>query len=294
MNSFSGHSKGKKNYKEVIGLLPAGGQASRISPLPFSKELYPIGFRRLKKDGSVRPKVVCHYLLEKMRLAGIKKTFIVLRNGKWDIPAYFGDGSIVNMHLSYLMLGLPLGTPYTIDQAYPFIQEAIVAFGFPDILFKPDEAFVQLLKWQNNTNADIILGLFPVDQPRKWDMVHVGKDGRIKQILVKPQRTNLRYAWIIAVWTPAFTHFMHQYLAANTYTDKQGKVVSKVSRDRELFIGEVIQAAIENDFRVEGVLFPENMCLDIGTPDDLEKVFQNKYISLTQKIRGRYDNGYDQ
>ncbi|MEO1560926.1 MAG: dTDP-glucose pyrophosphorylase, partial [Cyanobacteria bacterium J06632_19] len=29
----------------VIGLIPAGGKATRISPLPLSKELYPVGFR---------------------------------------------------------------------------------------------------------------------------------------------------------------------------------------------------------------------------------------------------------
>ena len=79
---------------EVIGLIPAGGQASRISPLPCSKELYPIGFRHVDGDHSLRPKVTCHYLLERMRSAGITKAYIVLREGKWDIPAYLRDGAM--------------------------------------------------------------------------------------------------------------------------------------------------------------------------------------------------------
>ena len=87
---------------EVIGLIPAGGQASRIAPLPCSKELYPIGFQLTKEQGP-RPKVVSQYLLEKMSLAGISKAYLVLRPGKWDIPAYFGDGSRLNMHLAYLL-----------------------------------------------------------------------------------------------------------------------------------------------------------------------------------------------
>ena len=53
--------------KEVVGLIPAGGQATRLAPLPCSKELYPIGFRFAEADHSLRPKVVSHYLLEKMR-----------------------------------------------------------------------------------------------------------------------------------------------------------------------------------------------------------------------------------
>ena len=73
------------------------------------------------------------------------QAYIVLRPGKWDIPAYFGDGSILNMHLAYLMLGVPFGVPFTLDQAYPFVRYATVAFGFPDILFEPEDGFVQIV-----------------------------------------------------------------------------------------------------------------------------------------------------
>jgi len=101
------------NTHEIVGLVPAGGQASRIAPLPCSKELYPIGFRSTDAGHGLQTKVVSHYLLEKMRLAGITKAYIVLRPGKWDIPAYFGDGLFLNMHLAYLMMRSPLGVPYT-------------------------------------------------------------------------------------------------------------------------------------------------------------------------------------
>jgi glucose-1-phosphate thymidylyltransferase len=131
---------------DVIGLLPAGGQATRLAPLPCSKELYPIGFRRVEESGELRPQAVSHYLLEKMRSAGITKAYFILRDGKWDIPAYFGDGSDLNMRLAYLTIRLSSSVPHTLDQAYSFVQHAVVAFGFPDILFQPRDAFVRLLK----------------------------------------------------------------------------------------------------------------------------------------------------
>ena len=112
---------------EVIGLIPAAGKANRLAPLPCSKEMFPIGFGTTKENHNLIPKVVCHYLLEKMRLAGITNAYIVIREGKWDIPAYFGDGSILGLNLAYLMMGLPFGVPYTIDQVYPFVQDAIIA-----------------------------------------------------------------------------------------------------------------------------------------------------------------------
>jgi glucose-1-phosphate thymidylyltransferase len=66
----------REQRREVIGLIPAAGQATRIAPLPCSKELYSVGFSSMNSGQDLRPKVVCHYLLEKMRLAGIHKIYI--------------------------------------------------------------------------------------------------------------------------------------------------------------------------------------------------------------------------
>ena len=68
-NLMNGISK----IQEVIGLIPAGGQATRIVPLLCSKEFYPVGFRLMGEKGEEHPKVVCHYLLEQIRLAGVPK-----------------------------------------------------------------------------------------------------------------------------------------------------------------------------------------------------------------------------
>ncbi len=243
-------------------MIPAGGQATRIAPLPCSKELYPVGFSSMNSGQEMRPKVVGHYLIEKMRLAGIKKIFIVLREGKWDIPAYFRDGAALDVHLAYLIMNLPFGAPYTLDQVYPFVQDALIALGFPDILFSPDDAFVQLLSRQRSSDADVILGLFPADQPGKGkvDMVDSGADGKVNQIVIKPRQTQLRHTWGIAVWTPVFTHFMHEYLAVAR---------KSATHKPELFVGDIVQAAIGDGLQVEAVHVSGEPFLDIGIPDDL-------------------------
>jgi glucose-1-phosphate thymidylyltransferase len=258
-------NEGPRLYLNVVGLVPAAGQATRIAPLPCSKELYPLGFRPVDEGRSLRPKVACHYLFEKMRLAGVAKAYIVLGEGKWDIPAYLGDGTILNMHLAYLIIRSSSGVPYTLDQAYPFVQDALVAFGFPDIIFQCEEAFVKLLTRQISSKPDVVLGVFPTSQPHKWDMVELDDHGRIRSIEIKPQQTLLRYSWSIAVWTPVFSRFMHEYLASIRIDNKH----DNLSQGRELIVGDVIKAAIDHDLRVEGVTFPNDTCLDIGTPDDL-------------------------
>ena len=259
----------KDTRQDVIGLIPAAGSATRLRKLPCSKEIYPVGYRKIDEQGKVQPKAVSLYLLEKMRLAGVTRTYIILRENKWDIPAYLGDGTMVNMHIAYLMMGLPFGVPYTLDQAFPFTNKAIIVFGFPDILFQSEDAFTRLLNRQAETNADIVLGLFPIDRHQKWDMVDLSDDGRIRRIDIKPSETSLRYGWVIAVWTPVFTHYMHEYLSSLQKAKKTGDALNNPSDDRELFVGDIIQAAIDDNLQVEGVLFHDNSCLDIGTPDDL-------------------------
>ncbi|MHC4488051.1 MAG: nucleotidyltransferase family protein [Planctomycetota bacterium] len=255
----------KNPKKEVIGIIPAGGKASRIAPLPCSKELYPVGFHPVNESGESRPKVVSHYLLEKMRLANITKVFIVIREGKWDIPAYFGDGKMLDMHIAYLMMDLPYGVPYTLDQAYPFVQDGLVALGFPDIIFKQKDAYKKLLAKQAETNAAIVLGLFPAHQPQKTDMVDLDENGRVCSIYIKPDHSTLSYSWEIAVWSPVFTQYMHNYVLSRQNN------FAELLKKKELFVGDILHAAIQENLHVESVLFKDDCFIDIGSPEDLFK-----------------------
>ena len=258
-----------QTQREVIGLVPMAGKASRIAPLPCSKELYPIGYRQIEGEGGMRPKVVSHYLLERMRHANIRKAFMILREGKWDIPTYFGDGTMLNMHIAYLLMNLPYGVPYTLDQAFPFVQDATVALGFPDMIFQPDDAYTKLIAKLEESGADIVLGLFPADKPHKTDMVEFDTDGHMRSIHIKPASSELIYSWEIAVWTPLFSRYLHNYVQAAL----EKKTVPDVAN--ELFVGDVLQAAIRDKLKVESVIFQDGNFLDIGTPEDLMKAVQS-------------------
>jgi glucose-1-phosphate thymidylyltransferase len=209
-----------------------------------------------------------------MRRANVKQVYVIIRKGKWDIPAYLSNGTMLDMHLAYLMLDLPFGVPYTLDQAYPFVKDSVVVFGFPDILFKPDNAFVQLLKRQEESGADIVLGLFPVSNPEKMDMVELNKDGGIYDIQIKPIRTQLRYTWIIAVWTPVFTDFMHGFVLGDRELREKNSNETARENHQELFMSHVILEAIQRNIQIDTVVFPEGNCIDIGTPKDLLNVLK--------------------
>ncbi len=259
----------EKEATELVGLIPAGGRSSRVSPLPCSKEIFPVGFGSLGKNGNLRPKVAAQYLLESMHIAGTKKVFVILRRGKWDIPAYFGNGSLVNMPIGYLMVDLPYGVPYTLDSALSFIEDKQVVFGFPDIIFEPKDAFAQLVKRQLASRADLVLGLFPATNSKKTDMVDLDDSGKVRAIQIKPTQTELKYTWIVAVWNDSFTRFMHYFVTQDQEKRLDAGMDQHISSINEIFVGDVIQSALSSDLKIDNVIFSKGSYIDIGTPEDM-------------------------
>jgi glucose-1-phosphate thymidylyltransferase len=263
----------KNLSRDLVGLVPAAGRGNRIAPLPCSKELYPIGFHKVDGADGLRPKVVSHYLLENMRIAGVRKAYFILRQGKWDIPAYWGDGHMLGIDLAYVVIDGSSGPPDTIDRANSFIKDKIVAFGFPDILFRPTDVFAKLLARLDRSGSEVVLGLFPAHDNKAMDMVDIDAHLRVRAIHLKPRKTRLKYAWLCAVWTPAFTEFLHQFLHRVRSGQYAGLIGNRrIDATGDIPVGAVLRAAVETDLKVEGVTFPTGRYIDIGTPQALSAV----------------------
>jgi glucose-1-phosphate thymidylyltransferase len=239
----------------LVGLVPAAGRAERLGRLPCSKEILPVALG----EAGHGFETAAGRLLRQLALAGVERGFIVLDEDKTDVARYLGDGSDLGLDLAYLTIRRSPSTPATVDRAFGHVREATVAFGFPDILLRPDDTFSRLVDRLAQTGADAVLGLFPADRPEKVDMVEVDESGRIRRIQIKPDRTELELAWIAAVWTPAFTAHLHDFLAKKADPD----------RGRELYVGDVLQAATADGLNVHGLAFPDGAFRDVGTPDDL-------------------------
>ncbi len=65
------------------------------------------------------------------------------------------------MALAYLSIPGSRSVPETLDRAFPFVDGAIVALDFPDVIFEPVDAYARLIERQAATGADLVLGLFP-------------------------------------------------------------------------------------------------------------------------------------
>lgn len=250
--------------RTLVGLVPAAGQAKRISPLPCSKELFPVGFHDLTVHGIPReqPKVVSQYLLENMALAGAKKIYLIINKSKTDILQYYGTGAQLGLSIAYLIVENLGGMPYTLNQAEPWLEEETILFGMPDSIIEPQEVYVHLLEHHWSGSFDLTLGLFLTDTPQCFGMVAMGLDRQVLYIVDKPQDSDLHYMWGVACWSPQFTSFLAYYL-------------STLNSDvNEVVLGDVFQAAIEHGLRVGSVPFDRGSYLDIGTSQGLKRAIQ--------------------
>lgn len=243
---------------EVIGLIPAGGHATRMGTLPCSKEIFPLDFPSPSGASSeyhVSGRVACSGLLDSLQLAGVGRAYVVLRNGKWDIPAYLGNGEVFGVSLAYLIGHHPYGVPFTLDSAYPFIQDSVVALGFPDIVFEPASAMETVLRHLGSSSAEVVLGLFPCTRAAHVDMVETDASGRVIGIEIKCAASKLRQAWVLAAWTPRFSRYLHEFVC---HALAKGEPMS------EIHLGHVFQAALRQHWDIRSILFADGWFQDIG------------------------------
>jgi glucose-1-phosphate thymidylyltransferase len=250
----------------MVGLFPAGGRARRLGAIAGSKEIIPVQ----TSEGRSIP--VGQYLLRAYAKAGIADVHIILPPAKSDIQACLGTDGGCGLSLRYTELQRPWGTPFTLDDAWPEYNTHTVALGFPDIIMQPDDAFIQLQRRLISSGADAALGLYPTDTPSKADMVRYDNSGRVLGLDIKPPQSTLRHTWITAVWTPAFSQFMHDFLTV------EEKAFLENPQRPELFVGSVINAAIRDGRFVDSLIIPGGRMLDIGTPDDLARAQSESFL----------------
>jgi len=252
----------EKMGERLVGIIPAAGKGTRVSPLPGAKELFPIGFGTIKSNGENRPypKVVSQYLIDQMTAAGAEQIYMVLSDGKSDILRYYGSGSRFGAHMLYLMVDEMIGMPYTINTAFPDVKDATVFFGMPDTIFEPENAFGLLLQHHRHYQADLTLGLFATTQPWRFGMVGYDDEYRLTACVDKPQKTDLKFMWGNACWGPLFSKFLNEEIQ---------KIAHSTPSKSEIVLGDFFWKAVEAGLNVRVYPYTPGWYIDIGSPADL-------------------------
>jgi glucose-1-phosphate thymidylyltransferase len=242
--------------RELVGVLPAAGAATRLGRLPCSKEILPLGFGD-GPDGRPRLRVAADCALEALHAAGVSRAVVVIAPEKEDIPAFFGDGGDTGPVLEYRRLARSPGAAWSIDEARSSVGDADTALVFPDIQFRPRTALRDLARVAATATAEVWLALVPSRRGEKVDLVRTDPGDAVTGIDIKPGPGREGWTWVAALWRPAFADFLHERLGA----------VTPGSAERH--VGDFINDALAAGLTVRSLRFPDGAARDVGTADDL-------------------------
>jgi glucose-1-phosphate thymidylyltransferase len=183
---------------------------------------------------------------------------VVIAPDKDDILRFYGSGERHGVEIAYVCQETPTGMADAIDLAYPWIRDATVFMGMPDTVFRPIDAFAQLRPLYDREGADLALVVCPTEEPARLGPVMFDAAGRVLEVMDKPPVAPHNNVWVVAMWGPAFTEFLHAELA------------ERPRSAGEVALGSIFQTAVERGLRVRALPFADGAYIDAGTFEGLQ------------------------
>lgn len=262
-----------------VGFLPAAGRGMRFGSSRYIKELFPLLFTAESEGRILEPRPLCELALRSIRGAGAERCVVMVSPDKWDVLRVLGHGEGLSLSLAYLVQPEPRGLPDAVRCARPWIGDSDVLFAMPDTIVLPADSMRQVWQKRVSTGADLVLGVFPADEPERLGPVEMAPDGSVLRILDKPGHREQMTTWGVACWSAAFTDFCIEWGAAR---ERSGA--------GEPAIGHAFEAARQAGMKVEACAFQGGVYLDIGTPhglrDALRAVAEHGFLEDVQAALG--------
>jgi len=237
------------------GLIPAAGMGERLKPITLAipKELLMIG-----------DKAVIEYVIDAMKMVGIKEITIVVGWRKHAILDYLGSGERIGVKLTYVVQDTRNGLAKAVSSGEHIICNDTFLVVLGDNFFYPKTFLRDILKFHENNNADATIGVNEVEDPTRHGMVEIDEGNSIIDIIEKPSVKD----------TPSNLGCIGIYIFSKGIFDAIKK--TKPGYNNEYQLTDSIKILIEEGKKV---LYKkiEGRHIDVGTIEDLKKA--NKYLS---------------
>lgn len=253
------------NNADMKAIVLCAGKGTRLRPLTYTmaKHLIPLA-----------NKPILSYVLEQIRDAGITEICIIIPpDPDGGIKEFFGDGSKLNINITYIVQREARGLAHAVKTARKFLGDSHFLMFLGDNLLEGGiKSFVTEFL---NDSPDALILLKEVADPTGCGIAALDKTGRILRVVEKPKVPPSNF---ILVGAYLFTPQIHEAIAR-----------IKPSWRNEYEITDAIQQLIETGKHVRSHVLP-GWWLDTGTKDDIvlaNHIMMNSFVKHT--IEGAVD-----
>ena len=224
-------------------LVLSGGKGTRLRPLTFTcaKQLIPVA-----------NKPILGYVLDQIAEAGIQKVGVITApETSHYVKDYVKNGSEWGFNIVFIPQE-PLGLAHAVKTAQQFLGEDSFVMCLGDnVIGQQINTFVEKF---NKEKLDALIILKEVDDPSRFGIAQLNKEGNIVRLVEKPKTSMGNLA---VIGTYIFSSKIHE-ATKNLKPSKRG----------ELEITDAIQEMINMGFKVKAQLL-NSWWLDTGKKDDI-------------------------
>ncbi|TFG13359.1 glucose-1-phosphate thymidylyltransferase [Candidatus Thorarchaeota archaeon] len=244
----------------------AAGDSTRMRPLSSNrpKHLLPIAGKPL-----------LFHTLDALKDAGMEEVLVVYGYEGQALRDAIDARDWGQMRISYIRQDKRMGTAHAAGHAQKFAEDDHILLMYGDVLVGP-ETYTKLIDQHKQTNANLTLTVYPVEDPAAYGVVSVeGK--KVKDLIEKPREdqmvSNLVNAGIYAVGPELWEAI------AKTKKSDRGEYEITDSIMMLVHMGKV------------GAFTIENWWIDVGKPWDLLEANEIIMKNALRAVAGKLEDG---
>ncbi len=187
----------------------AAGRGTRLWPVTLGvpKELLIVG-----------DKPIILHVIEQIKEADITDIQVVTGWKKGPLEDTLGSGEMYNIYITYAFQNNPKGLAHAIYQTKNFACGEDIAILSGDNIQKPVDTLKKMIIYHEKKKSKATVLLYEVDNPTRFGVVKLNKDGRIMDMKEKPtveeaeayKLPNGKYPAIAGIYT--FNSLIYNYI----------------------------------------------------------------------------------